>query len=130
MQESISPPPTFRHTLNQTIATAFKLKDTSFTLRSEESDLHQSLQQLQLTTLNTLETVHFDCDSMMSSLRILLHKEISQSRAQLGESSQSVRRVGRLEKEREALEWAERFVTQREQELLSDLMSPSCPNPP
>lgn len=120
MQESTTTPVTLRHAVDSSIASVRRLRESSSALRSDQSALLESLQRLRLNALNSLEAVSFDCESTMSSLRTLLRKEMSASRAELGESSNSVRRLGSLEKEREVLEWAERFVTETEQNLLDD----------
>lgn len=130
MQESSIPPSTLRHSLDCATSTALTLREASSALQNEESDLLQSLQRLRLTALNTLEAVHFDCDSAVCSLRTQLRKEISRSRAQLAECAQSARRLGSLEKEREVVDWAERFVVRTEQYCLEDISSSSCDNPP
>ena len=130
MQESSIQPSTLRHSLDSAISVGLTLREASSALQNDESDLLQSFQRLRLTALNTLEAAHFDCDSAVSSLRTQLRKEISHSRAQLAECAQSARKLGGLEKEKEVVDWAERFVMQTEQYCLEDISSSSCPNPP
>ena len=124
MQESSTPPQTLRHSLDTSIAAVRSLQESSSALQSDQSALLESLHRLRMTALNSLEAVHFDCDSEVSCLRTLLHKEMSASRAELGECSLSVRRLGGLDKEKEALQWTEGFVARTEQ-CLFDGKSPS-----
>lgn len=128
MQESSIQPSTIRHSLDSALSAGLTLREASATLRNDESDLLQSLQRLRQTAINTLEAVHFDCDSAVSSLRTQLRKEISYSRAELAECAQSARRLGSLEKEREVVDWAERFVVQTERYCLKEDISTSKPS--